>query len=1722
MNQSFKSLSLVSIMLLSALSGMVVSTDFASANAVVITEPQQIVEGGTSSDTQSSVASDSQGNVHFVWARNNLQLYYSMVASNGEILIDATQISKQGFNKIWHPDMVADDEDNIHIVWVDKAATHKIMYTALSPYNIEFNGQPSTDGAITTIDDTVISQRAQDRDWPAIDVDSKGNIHIAWEDEFDELDRFFNQPQIYYSMLQPDFGANVAITLFDDTLITPIIGHKGHPDIAVDANDQVQIVWDDTRGGKVELVFVIDTSGSMYTEWADVCTVIYGGTFSDNTPFEGIKPLLEVANMTVYETIYGLPGVSLPGAANTGDCSGYNKNSGPRSEPLGDDENSGGIRTLPETIFNGNPYVGFQGESWGPGTNWACLSWKDHLGNVPGDPVTSADHKWNPNATKIVIPVSDEGPKDGDPPQQADDINSIEEAHDNCVRAGVIPIGLYGQGYSGVGQIQSHFLDLVKCPNGVVSTQNRNCPGSDPSSPSTVNAGGQAYEFPSGGGGSNAMALLVEAMVYVATNNSREIYMTVLDPYAKMNNPGTWKIGDPGHSIENSNYVEDTGSAETGHLVVVNDTRVTIDDAYSFHPAISIDMQSNTHIAWMDARDYGFEKSANYEVYYTKLRLQGAGAFDGAEEGLSTYAIKRIEDTPISNVEGLSGLSANLPWSGHSIFPAILTDEQNNVHLAWVDSGNVSAGEEIQYTRLNQTDLTGLGETALDPWEIVPITSWASNKLGTDTGGRPEIGMPPAFANDLGSGAHVAWSDRNKCNEEQNGAYTICYSHVLTGQVDVELAIGETFYHVIEPGQQTLFNMTMNNSTPGDIDLVADTYGLNLTGVPQNWTAQIFYSDNQTQITPTTPIFLKGGEFIDFYIRVQAPTIYQANKDELAQIMVTAKSYKDPAIRSDLTTLTFMDVVHGISLDTSLSVQDVEQGGQATFSITITNTGNVEDSFLFWDPNTQEGQLEWGPLPFGWDVEFPLRVSLDPGKSTTKILVVKVPSTEEPGYYPISVKGWSEGEPIKSVDKGTYDILQLLIYVSIKSEGNIVFEQLLDKDREVEVKAGECHTFEQDVTKNFETGNLIFSTPGAPETIPDLNNDGTPDINPDVWQETNWYVEVDFTNASLPAENAALGVPIEWKLRDGTTFETRTVGVIVCVPDDASVGTKSITLQANLEGYQKISDLARYTINIHHEYNLDTQIELESDRLISVDDGNGNMISALAVNPGENIVLPTTTTNYGNGPDRFDFRLTTVIDPSGVPVRTGHWDIIIPRESLEDLSRDSDQLFEVFINVPEDDIAAGVYTVEFQTLSEEEYYSEQQNRNTRIRDIDVIYVYVNEFYDMEIIMDSSVDNPIKVSAPGKVVSFAVNITNNGNVDDWPSLNNHTANKTGNQLEWNQNPGMGTLEGWSVEWRTIKKITNDLEVDEPCIQIDEAIPSSDASDAQIAAYYSSIEEAQESTRCAYIVPDEVYMMPKMVPYQTIEMVAIVKISTTAKLNTRNVGLKVVSISGDMTEGGDYDSSPSWQGDNLDSNELILTLSLKAPDLVIKDIIVSTYSAEIDSTIPIGITLQNIGNTHATDIEIVLCQYDDVDSQSIINEIKKNGCEEDSIVMRQVVGALLAPDASQEVNEIEIYLLYPVVAGSKGVYVVVDPMKQIVEAKEDNNIKAVSEPLESPSPFFDVAGKVVGKTALPFAVILLTLSLLGVVYFVGKARREEAKQRIAEQSSLVTVLESDLRA
>ena len=147
MGQRMKSVSLVAIMVLSVMSSMLMAAP-AAANQVVITEAIQVVEGGAASDRMAAVAADSQGNVHVVWSRSNQHLYYSMISPRGETLIDATQVTSAGLHKIYHPDMVIDQDDRVHIVWADHSGQHKIMYTALHPFNTAMDGTVSDDGSL--------------------------------------------------------------------------------------------------------------------------------------------------------------------------------------------------------------------------------------------------------------------------------------------------------------------------------------------------------------------------------------------------------------------------------------------------------------------------------------------------------------------------------------------------------------------------------------------------------------------------------------------------------------------------------------------------------------------------------------------------------------------------------------------------------------------------------------------------------------------------------------------------------------------------------------------------------------------------------------------------------------------------------------------------------------------------------------------------------------------------------------------------------------------------------------------------------------------------------------------------------------------------------------------------------------------------------------------------------------------------------------------------------------------------------------------------------------------------------------------------------------------------------------------------------------------------------------------------------------------------------------
>ena len=1176
---------------------------------------------------------------------------------------------------------------------------------------------------------------------------------------------------------------------------------------------------------------------------------------------------------------------------------------------------------------------------------------------------------------------------------------------------------------------------------------------------------------------------MVEALVYLATNNSREIFLSILDPHSLLENPPPgWTKGTSGTSVSNGQYVEDVGPSTDqlgyGHLVVVNDTRVTLQDAFSLHPSIAIDTSGNTHIAWMDGRAYGFEIDVNYEIYYVRLRLRGAAAWDGAPDGLPSYGIKQITDSAISTVEGLNNLDDQRPYGVNSHMPEILTDSFDNVHIAWLDNSNETQGETIMYTRLNHTNndypdgfpLNSLASGIIEPWELHEVSTWDSDKLGPNSPYAPDLGQPPAFANDLGSGVHLSWSDTNRCNDQNNqGAYTICYVHVLTGLVEVDLTDTETFYHTIEPGQQTTYNMTISNPTPGPAELVADTYTVTLLGVPNNWTVTLFFATNHTPIFDSTPVFLRGGDVVPVYMRVRAPTIYQAHQDELAAITVYVVSHKDPAINDERLTLTLMDVVHGINLDTSHYQVDVEQGQSAIFSITVTNTGNVYDTFAFYDPTTHEGQTEWG-LPFGWGVSFPTSLSLDPTQSVTRNLQVSVPTSQTPGTFVIYLKGWSTGEPVLSIDRGTFDVLELWVNVSIRSSGNIVFNL---GDTTQHVLPGECAEFDIEVSKHFTPGYLVFTTPGGPDERP-------PEISESTWRFDNWVVDLDFSNA--PGGNGiGDNEPRYWPIID-TPY---TVTAIMCSPYNATAGLgESVTVKAHLDGAPRVRDSVVLVTNVIQVYELEASVPQTN----------------LQLHPGESFQMDTTIENTGNGPDRFDMSVHSIVDSTGA---SDVWDIDIPRVIFEELPRNTAQEVAIHINVPEKTYA-GEYTIRLDVFSEEPY------EGTKLRDSIILNIEIVEFHDMRIELDPLIESRIKTTAPGRVVRYTMNVSNYGNVEDHPSIHNHTQNTAG----WDPVPGMNTLSGWTVNYALIEGFDTEFPIEHPCVQL-------------------TVGQDPPSNQCyktAVGTSAGTVILPVMPAYTTLQLVAIIHIDPSATLSNREVGIKVLSAFGSSENGGDYDETSIWDDsctldanqDGLpdlvrpfcDTNEQILELRLRAPDLEIVRVDVDETRAKVGEMLPVNVEIRNVGNIHATDVNIILC----VDQSK--KSIEKNGCDEENVAYRQLIEAVMPTGASGDEQSPQITLLYLVKAGSHDVAVVLDPDNMIVESNEGNNIMMVPKgQMGSTWGILDLGVEIVAQYSVPAIILGATIALMWVAGVVMYGRRMEALARFAEKSSLMANLSDD---
>jgi len=830
---------------------------------------------------------DDLNRVHIVWVQDNhsTSLSYALFDHTGNPLISTTLIPV--FSDITSPAMVIDSQERAHIVW--ESAGTEIRYALIDPDLDDQDGSAGDFANMILQPSTALGVGQGTRSDPDIAVDSFDAAHIVWVDTFDPLGILYSSPNIYYTMLAFDSSSGF-MTVIGQTMVTQTVSQAGHPTISVGANNHVVVVWEDTRGSVVEYVGILDTSGSMNTEWADMCVVFYGGNFASGGYFEGLKPLLLQHDITVMETLYALSG-NWPSAATSGNCAaayqtGGSGSQGPRSTSLGlvPGDDSGGLRELTEVMYNGGGLNlpqdgGFYSEMWGPGSTWACLSWNDTSGNSPGNPPTQLDHHWNPDAIKIVIPVSDEGPYGGTPNQQSDDIQSINEAHDACVRAGIIPIPLLAAGFgSGDTEVRSHMLDLAQCPNGFVSLNTRSCPGS---TTRLTDAGGQMYSFPTSASSSAELQLVVDSLLELSTGGATEIFMTVMDPYSFIDNPrDSWSIGDSGSISSNGWYGEYDGPSidpftSYGNLVVVNDTRLTHSEQWSTNPDVDIDEFGNVHVAWADGRFNVVERTGPSQIHYMQIDPDRDGAYDGEPIGLNlTMTVTN------SAIEG-----SNLTWG---TYPRVVADSDGSVHLAWFETVNYYT--DLRWTRMQLPHYNQIGELELDQTlnqaygmvDTEVLASGTSLLMGVQidevmSGTQPIVSFSWPYRN-------ILWTSSDCSSSDWDGDFEteLCIWSQTDYSMDLSFEPGQPSSITIAPGATTNVDMTLvGDSIPGG----GDTVQLSISQTPDYWQTAVGYG-----FTYQSSVNLVEGEAVPIDLFLRAPDLRQVNEDQSFDLLVTATS----------------------------------------------------------------------------------------------------------------------------------------------------------------------------------------------------------------------------------------------------------------------------------------------------------------------------------------------------------------------------------------------------------------------------------------------------------------------------------------------------------------------------------------------------------------------------------------------------------------------------------------------------------------------------------------------------------------------------------------------------------------------------------------------------------------------------------------------------------------
>jgi hypothetical protein len=190
---------------------------------------------------------DNQNNLHAAWCDStayneagddrSIDIFYKKWDDRSSSWTITEIVSIEGEDHKQNPAIVVDSENNVHVVWNNWAASPSDRNIFYRKWDRHALGWTSTQ---------LLSQEKYDESLnPEIVVDSKNNLHVIWEQAIPNVSTFENT-EIHNIFYKKWDNSKTLWTQGLDISID-ISQHSQHPAISIDNNDNLHVVWDETK-----------------------------------------------------------------------------------------------------------------------------------------------------------------------------------------------------------------------------------------------------------------------------------------------------------------------------------------------------------------------------------------------------------------------------------------------------------------------------------------------------------------------------------------------------------------------------------------------------------------------------------------------------------------------------------------------------------------------------------------------------------------------------------------------------------------------------------------------------------------------------------------------------------------------------------------------------------------------------------------------------------------------------------------------------------------------------------------------------------------------------------------------------------------------------------------------------------------------------------------------------------------------------------------------------------------------------------------------------------------------------------------------------------------------------------------------------------------------------------------------------------------------------------